>query len=52
MPANSWFLVAATDGASTDGSYARGPNGAELFYSGAFAACPGITSHATNNACP
>lgn len=52
MPDNTWFLVAATDGASTDGSYARGPGGTELLYSGAPAACPGITAHVTNNACP
>jgi len=52
MPANSWFLVAATDGAATDGSYARGPDGAELLYSGASSVCPTISAHVTNNACP
>ncbi len=52
MPDNSWFLVAATDGASTDGSFGRTPSGAELSYSGASSACPGITSHVTNNPCP
>jgi hypothetical protein len=52
LPDNVWFLVAATDGASTDGSYARGTNGAELNYGGAAAACPAITAHVTNNACP
>ncbi len=52
IPNNSWFLVAATDGASTDGSYGRAVNGAELNYSGASAVCPGMTSHLTNNACP
>jgi len=52
MPNNSWFLVVATDGATTDGSYARGVNGAELFYSGASTVCPGMTSHVTSNSCP
>jgi hypothetical protein len=52
LPDNVWFLVAATDGASTDGSYARTVNGAEASYGGAAAACPGITAHVTNNACP
>jgi len=52
MPANSWFVVAATDGGSTDGSYARGANGTELNYAGASAVCPGTVSHSTNNACP
>ena len=52
MPDNVWFLATATDGAATDGSWARGINGAELSYSGASAACPGIASHVTNNACP
>jgi Subtilase family len=52
LPDNVWFLAAATDGASTDGSWARGPNGNELAYSGAGAACPGTTQHVTNDACP
>ena len=52
IPANSWFLVSATDGASTDGSYARDADGAERLYAGASAVCPAITSHVTNNACP
>jgi hypothetical protein len=52
IPDNSWFLVAATDGVSTDGSYARAVNGAELMYSGASVVCPGTVSHVTNNACP
>jgi len=52
MPDNSWFLVVATDGASTDGSYAKGTSGNELFYSGASAACPAISAHVTNNGCP
>ncbi len=52
IPGNSWFVAAATDGAGTDGSYGRRPSGAEIDYSGASTACPGIVSHVTNNACP
>jgi hypothetical protein len=52
MPNNSWFLVVATDGATTDGSYARGVNGGELVYAGAPSVCPGTTSHVVSNACP
>ena len=52
LPNNVWFLVAATDGAATDGSYGRTAGGGESVFGGAAAACPGITSHVTNNACP
>jgi hypothetical protein len=52
MPDNSWFLVVATNGASTDGSYSRDSEGAELSYLGAQAACPAITQHVANNTCP
>ena len=52
LPDNVWFLAAATDGLSTDGSYARALSGAELFYAGAGNVCPGITGHLTNNGCP
>ena len=52
LPDNVWFLVAATDGASTDGSWGRYPNGAERSYTGASIACPAITLHVTNNGCP
>jgi hypothetical protein len=52
MPDDSWFLVVATDGASTDGSWSRDGRGNELDYAGAGAACPAITSHVTNNGCP
>ena len=52
LPDNVWFLVAATDGASTDGSYGRTAAGVESTYAGSGIACPGITSHLTNNACP
>ncbi len=51
IPDNSWFLVAATDGAGTDGSWARAPDGSERVYVGASAAC-GITAHVTANGCP
>jgi hypothetical protein len=52
LPNNVWFVLAATDGASTDGSYARDLSGAELNYSNAGAVCPAITAHSTNNGCP
>jgi hypothetical protein len=52
LPDNVWFLVAATDGATTDGSYGRTGSGGEATYGGSGVACPGITSHVTNNACP
>jgi len=52
LPNNVWFLVAATNGASTDGSHGRTLTGAELTYGGASIACPAITSHVTNNGCP
>lgn len=52
LPDDVWFLAAATDGASTDGSWARANDGSELSYSGASAACPGIAQHVTNDACP
>ena len=53
LPDNVWFLVAATDGASTDGSYARAieRQRAELRRrsSPPVRASP---THVTNNACP
>ena len=52
LPNNVWFLVAASDGASTDGSWGRTLTGAERSYSGASLACPAITRHVTNNGCP
>ena len=52
LPQNVWFLVAATDGASTDGSYSRTRSGSELNYAGASLVCPAITRHLTNNGCP
>jgi len=52
LPNNAWFLVAATDGSSTDGSWGRTLTGAERGYAGASLACPAITQHVTNNGCP
>jgi hypothetical protein len=52
MPDHSWFLVAATDGVSKDGSYGRTATGGERVYAAASAACTSITAHVTNNACP
>jgi hypothetical protein len=52
LPENVWFLVAATDGVSTDGSYGRAAGGGEASYGGSGAACSGIAAHVTNNACP
>jgi hypothetical protein len=48
LPDNVWFVVAATDGASTDGSHA----GLNRLYLGAGNVCPAITHHVTNNGCP
>ena len=47
----AWFVVAATDGLVTDGSWSRDPAGGELSYGGASLACPAIVSHVTNNTC-
>jgi len=52
LPDNVWFVVAATDGAATDGSYGRTAGGGESAYGGSAAACPGIAANVTNNACP
>jgi hypothetical protein len=52
LPDNVWFLVAATDGSSQDGSYGRYSDGSERSYAGAGAACPAITKHVTTNGCP
>jgi hypothetical protein len=52
VPDNSWFLVAATDGGSTDGSWSRDLSGAEKTYAGAGLACPAITQHVASNGCP
>jgi hypothetical protein len=52
LPGNVWFLVAGTDGTSTDGSWSRDSLGNEKNYAGASAACPAITQHVTNSGCP
>ncbi len=52
LPDDVWFVVAATDGNATDGSWSRDASGAELNYAGASAACPAVTQHVTNNGCP
>ncbi|MHC4092255.1 MAG: hypothetical protein ACYSVY_18620, partial [Planctomycetota bacterium] len=52
LPDNTWFLVAATDGIDTDGSWSRDGAGNEMIYSGAGVACPGITGHVVNHGCP
>jgi subtilase family protein len=52
LPDNTWFVVAGTDGAATDGSWSRDGAGNEKSYTGASAACPAISKHVTNNDCP
>ena len=52
LPGDVWFVVAGTDGASSDGSWSRDGLGNEKSYAGASAACPAITLHSTNNGCP
>ena len=52
IPDDSWFLVVATDGGSTDGSWSRDASGAELTYAGASTACPAITAHNPFGSCP
>jgi len=52
LPGSVWFVVAGTDGASTDGSWSRDGQGNEKNYAGASTACPAITQHVTNNDCP
>jgi hypothetical protein len=52
VPADSWILVVATDGASTDGSWSRDAAGSEKSYAGASSVCPAVTQHVTNNGCP
>jgi hypothetical protein len=52
LAGNVWFVLAGTNGGSTDGSWSRDALGNELNYAGASAACPAITQHLTNNDCP
>ncbi len=51
-PKNVWFVVAATDGAATDGGYGRDLSGPERTHAGAFLVRPAIAQHLTNNGCP
>jgi hypothetical protein len=51
VPEDSWFLVAATDGSSTDGSYGVDSTGTERTIAGAPAVCPAIMQHAVNDSC-
>jgi hypothetical protein len=52
IAAGTWFLVTATDGASTEGSWSRDGQGNELTYTGASAVCPAITEHVDSHTCP
>ncbi len=52
LPDDTWFVVTATDGIATDGSWSRAAAGIELNYGGASLACPAIISHVTNHTCP
>jgi hypothetical protein len=52
LPDDTWFVVAATDGLATDGSWSHTAAGTELNYGGASLACPAIVSHITNHTCP
>jgi hypothetical protein len=51
IPDDTWFLVAATDGADTDGSWSRNRTGAEMSYGGATLVCPSITQHLPGGVC-
>lgn len=52
LPGSVWFLVVATDGATTDGSHARRLDGTERTYAGTGSVCPAITAHVTSSGCP
>jgi hypothetical protein len=52
IPDDTWFLVVATDGTSTDGSWSRTATGTELTYTGASAVCPAMTTHQDGGTCP
>jgi hypothetical protein len=52
MPENSWFLVASTNGGSTDGGYGQGKDGVERAIDGATTVCPAIVQHAVKPSCP
>jgi hypothetical protein len=52
LPDNVWFLAAATDGVSTDGSWGRTLEGVERNYAGVSTACPLMTFHDDGASCP
>lgn len=52
MPQGSWFLVTATNGTGSDGSYGAGSAGVEREIDGGSAVCPAITQHVVPPACP
>ena len=52
IPDGSWFLVAATDGLFTDGSYGTRSQGVERDLNGASAVCPAIVQHVVTDTCP
>lgn len=52
MPDDVWFLVVATDGATTDGGWSRDQAGNELSYDGASSVCPAIQQHVSSGSCP
>jgi len=52
IPDNSWFLVAATNGGTTDGSYGKRATGVERTIDGASAVCPAIVQHVVKPGCP
>ncbi len=52
-PAGSaWFLVVATDGSATDGSWSRDAGGSELTYASASTVCTATTMHEPAGNCP
>jgi len=52
LPDDVWFLVVATDGATTDGSWSRDHAGNEINYGGASQVCPAIQQHLVDGSCP
>jgi hypothetical protein len=52
IPDDSWFLVVATNGGSTDGSYGTRSGGVERPIDGASAVCPAIAQHVVKPSCP
>jgi hypothetical protein len=52
IPDNSWFLLAATNGGTTDGSYGKRGGGIERSIDGASAVCPAVVQHVVKPSCP